>query len=255
MISWKKDDPYVGGEVGNWNFSAGSPAFSGRYYALGFVATARTITSSSSAGESNVNDDASRTATRCFMRGIKEHIRFESGTGRSYLWRRICFKFTGQEILGPNGSGLFGSMWSETSAGYVRAMTLLISGSTTDPTVWNNLVNILFKGQANVDWNDIMAAKVDNTRVHLAYDHTTRLQPKNDSGQQWKIDRWHPMNKTLIYNDDESGGSKLGTELSTNTRLSMGDYYIIDLFDMGLAPSDGDVLNVAMNSTLYWHER
>lgn len=252
MYAWKKDTPYVSGEVGNWNMDQAS-AFGGRYWIFGFTPTARTITTSTSAGESNVNDTASRTATSCYMRGVKEHIRLESTTGRNFLWRRIAFTFTGQELLGPNPSGLFGSMWVETSTGYERAMTLL--NPTNDPDVWNRVANVIFKGTANSDWNDIMSAKVDNTRVILKYDKTRNLKAPNEAGQQWKFDIWHRMNRTLIYNDDEAGGSKTGTELSVNTRKSMGDYYIIDIFDFGLQPDDECELNYGVNSTLYWHER
>lgn len=251
MLAWHKDDPYVGGSVGAWNMNKAG-AFDGRYWVFGFIPTARTITSSSSAGESNINDDASRTATRCYWRGVKEHIRLESTTGRNLLWRRICFKFTGTEILRDNSAGL-GALWEETSNGYVRASTLLIPSSLSP--VWNNLAVILFKGVANSDWNDLMSAKVDNTRVTLAYDKTVNLKPPNEAGQQWSFKRWHPMNSTLVYNDDEAGGAKLGTELSANTRYSMGDYYIIDIFDFGLAPDDDTEVNYSVNATAYWHER
>lgn len=235
--------------------SAGIVASDGRWQAFAFVATARSIDSSSVAGESNVNDDATRTATRCFMRGIKERLKYETASGRCYLHRRICFTFVGQELFKRDSDGLTGSYWAETTAGYLRTITQVFGGSA-DADLWNQLAQVLFKGQANQDWSDLITAKIDNQRVKLLFDKTFTIRSGNDTGIQKERKLWHPMNRTLVYNDDEAGGAKLPSELSANNRLSMGDYYIIDIFDVGESPAvDGDELGFSVQSTLYWHER
>lgn len=226
-----------------------------RFQVFGFTATARTIDTSNTAGEANVNDDATRTATRCFMRGIKERLKYETTSGRSYLHRRICLTFMGQEFIKRESDGLTGSLWQESSAGYVRALTNVL-GIGSDTETWNQMAQVIFKGQVNEDWSDLITAKVDNQRVKLMYDRTYTIRSGNDTGIQKERKLWHAMNKTLIYNDDEAGGSKLPSELSANNRQSMGDYYIFDIFDVGEAPVDeGDQLGFAVQATLYWHER
>lgn len=255
MLSVYKPDPFTGtGATGGAIQFSATP--SARWNALAFVATARGFTTSSGAGESNVNDDATRTATRCYARGIKEQLVYETTSGRHWLHRRICFTFYGTEILNPDDTrDLHGAYWLETSNGYVRAMTNVFS-PTADTTLWGQIADVVFKGQPSQDWSDLITAKVDNRRVKLMYDHTYSIQSGNEEGVIKRRSLWHPMNKTIVYNDDEAGGSKINTELSANNRQSMGDYYILDIFDCGTQPaSDDDTLSFAAHATYYWHER
>lgn len=261
MLSWFRLSPYLDGAVGGVDITA-SNSDGGRYFVAGFIPTARSIVASSGAGESNVNDDSTRSASRCYMTGYKDRVRLESNTGRNYLWRRICFTFVGEEILlhtNPGDPSTFslGTLWQLTSNGYERAITQIFpdAGGSSGSPVWTNLQEIMYKGVIAKDWNDPMTAKVDNSRVKVWSDTLTSLKALNDSGQQWIKNRWHPMHKTLLYNDDEQGGGKLPTELSVNNRQSMGDYYIIDIFDRGSAPDNSDVLNYSASGTMYWHER
>lgn len=189
------------------------------------------------------------------MRGVKENIRLELQTNHAYLWRRICFTFVGSELITDLTDGTQYALWQETTAGFVRAVTQLLPSIAPTLTLWNQLADVLFKGQVNQDWTELITAPLDNSRVVPRYDKTVRLTTGNDVGKMLDVKRWHPMNHNLVYNDDEAGGTKITPYLSVNTRRSMGDYYIIDIFDTGTTGDGADTLTYTPEATLYWHER
>ena len=215
-----------------------------------WCATARDNTTSNSNGRGTLFDMATRTTTSPYMVGLKESIEIQVSTGMPWQWRRICFTVKGS--LGLTQSSSFG-LSSETSAGYVRVLNQVPGDQGTGQGYI--LFERLFKGQNTVDWNDVMTAKVDQTRVTLKYDKTTSLASGNEDGFIRKYNRWHDMHKTLVYNDDELGGATNAQSFSTAGKAGMGDYYVMDLFRARTGSTTSDQLSFRPESTLYWHER
>lgn len=215
-----------------------------------WCATARDNTTSSSNNRGTIYDSSTRTSTTPYMIGLKEAIEIQVSTGMPWQWRRICFTFKGPLGLTYNTGT---AIATETSNGWVRVVNQ-ISG---DPGGGQQyiLFEKLFKGQNTTDWNDVMTAKVDNTRVTLKYDKTCNLSSGNEDGFIRKYNRWHPMYKTLVYDDDELGGTKNSRTLSTEGRAGMGDYYVVDLFRARTGSTTSDLLSLRPQSTLYWHEK
>jgi len=114
---------------------------------------------------------------------------------------------------------------------------------------------ILFKGRANVDWNDTILAPVDTTRVSVMYDKTFTLKSGNAYGALLERKLWHPMNKNIVYDDDENGSTEASSYYSTASKAGMGDVFVIDQFYPGAGASSTDLLQFSTNSTLYWHEK
>lgn len=214
-----------------------------------WCATARDSTINTTS-RGTVFDTATRTSTTPYMIGLKEAIEIQVSTGMPWQWRRICFTFKG-----PLGLSLDDtlSVATETSAGWVRVMNQVPGDQGTGQQYI--LFEKLFKGQNTVDWNDVMTAKVDNTRVTLRYDRTVSLASGNEDGFIRKYNRWHPMRKTLVYDDDELGGGKNPRTFSTEGKPGMGDYYVVDLFRARTGSNASDLLSVRPESTLYWHEK
>jgi hypothetical protein len=250
MLAWTRLGADVSGSSGGATIASNE-----RYWAFGWIATARNADYQSGGPRGTKIDSATRTSTETFMRGVKENIRIELQTNHAYLWRRICFKFKATTLVTDSTTGLEYALWQETSAGYVRALTQLLPSINPTLQLWQQLVDIIFKGQVNVDWSELMTAKTDNSRAEIVYDKTVRLTTGNDVGKMLDVKRWHPMNKNLIYNDDEQGGGKGTPYLSSVNRKSMGDYYIIDIFDTGTTGDADDTLTFTPQATLYWHER
>lgn len=239
------------------NGSANNPA-TGAYIVQGgtqttflWCATGRdnTTTNSSGAFPGTTFIDACRSATTCYMRGLSEKIEIQTNSGVPWQWRRICFTVKGlSSQLGF--SGIY-----ENSNGFGRYLYNVAAGGSTDAPTLTGLYSILFKGVANIDFNDVRNAAVDTTRVTVKSDTTTIISSGNANGQLKLYNRWYPMNKNLVYDDDEYGDSKAARAYSVTSKAGMGDYWIADFISTGYGATTSDLLSFNPSSTLYWHEK
>lgn len=226
--------------------SGGSPAsgpitmLGNQNYQLVWCATRRLM-------ENSLNFTPHRNSIACFMRGLKERISITTNNSTSWKWRRICFTVKGfRGMLGvpSNVDSLF------TSQGWVR---LLAQHHNDD--MGNTINSILFEGTGQVDWIDTMTAKTSSTRVKVMSDQTVTIN-SGVEGVMRDYKRWYPMNKTLVYDDDESGpNSQVSSGYSSQGRQGMGDYYVVDYFKANTTASDQDLLTFSPEATLYWHEK
>jgi len=187
-----------------------------------------------------------RERTNVFMRGYSERIYFNVTDGRPWMWRRICFTSKGREITNASlgSDGLFAELVPQ---GYTRPFV------RSNTAIADALSSYVMKGVEGRDWNNIMDAKSDNTRVDIKYDVTRTINPGSTQGKMVKHKLWHPMNKNFIYNDDEAGSDELIAHFHTNAKPGMGDYYIWDI--IRASTSDAAPMGVSVQGTLYWHER
>ncbi len=157
----------------------------------------------------------------------------------------------GDNIAQYNESGY--KLQLENNSGWTRVVSN--ANGPTPSNIMNSLVDLLFKGRQGIDWTNFFNAKTDNSRLTIKYDHTTAIRSGNANGIMRQYNRWHPMNKTLVYDDDENGTRQSEGFLSTQGRAGMGDYYVIDIIAAGSGSTISDVLTFNPSATLYWHER
>ncbi|QCX35076.1 capsid protein [Blackfly genomovirus 1] len=228
----------------------------GSFHVFGWIPTARSNENVPGVPGS-IYDSATRTSSTPYMRGLAESITIETAENHPVLWRRVCFTFVGQEILRDRVSTSTGALYQEANpTGWLRSTTALFpTPAGAGSFVWDNMRDIMFRGKQNVDWVDIMSARLDTKRISPRYDKTVRLASGNDVGQLRKFRRWHGMNKTLMYNDDEDAGGKDSSVLSANTSRGLGDYYVIDIFELSTNAPASDEVSFNSEATLYWHER
>lgn len=219
-----------------------------------WCATARDLTINSGPVGA-VGQEAIRTATTCYMRGLSEHLRIQTNSPCPWFWRRICFTF--QTYLGALAPGDTPTNtyadYLENSNGIVRLwlnQNINQQGNTT-----NNLTTLVFKGARGRDWTDLISAPVDNRRVNLKYDKTRVLRSGNSSGIVKEQKLWHKMNKNLVYDDDEIADVETTSAYSVNDKRGMGNYYVLDIIQPGEGSSATDLLLIDSTSTLYWHEK
>jgi hypothetical protein len=220
-----------------------------------WVATAQDLTDSTGVlGRSA--EEAVRTSTSCFMRGLSEHIRIQTNTNIPWFWRRICFTYKGPDFytFSPSDSPLdTNSRYLDTSAGIQRL--LFNENVNAQSNTINNHDSIIFKGAKGVDWNDYMIAPLDTRRITVKYDKTMVFQTGNDKGILREFKQWFPMNHNVVYGDDESGDGETTSYVSTANKAGMGDYFVVDFINTGLGGATTDLMNFQANSTLYWHEK
>jgi hypothetical protein len=224
---------------------------SGTPFVAVWCSTARDNVANSTGRVGTKFDQACRTASLCYMVGLKEVIEVQVADGLPWQWRRICFALKGGSTASGNlpGASTSFAVSQETSAGWVRTFNGLTQ------TQQNNFFALLFQGALNSDWNDPLTAKVDTERVSLKYDKVCTIASGNEDGVIRKYNRWHPMRKNLMYDDDESGGTTGPSGYSTNSRIGMGDYWVIDIIKPRVGSTSANQLLFNLESTLYWHER
>ncbi|UOK20970.1 capsid protein [Chifec genomovirus UA13_113] len=219
-------------------------------YVFPWCATARDLVASDSSANT-ISRLAERTASACFMRGLAESVEIQVNNGTPWQWRRICFTAKGT-LPGFTVSSTF-APYQETSAGITRAVNQLTGDRNSGAQY--SLFDLLFKGQNSSDWTDVMIAKTDNSRLTIKYDKVMTIASGNEDGMIRTYKFWHPMNKTLVYDDDEKGDSMVSSNTSTIGKAGMGDYYVLDMFRSRYNGGASDQITFTPNATLYWHEK
>lgn len=219
-----------------------------------FCPTARALTTAGA--QNTITDVADRTSTTCFMRGYKENVRVQTSSPLPWLWRRICFTIKGATFFANQGDSAPTQQYlpySDTSIGMARKwFNLQVNNQPNTVAAYNG---IIFKGTQNQDWNDVITAKVDTSRITVKSDLTRRITTGNNSGHFSERKLWYPLNKNLVYDDDENGASETTVYYSTDAKAGMGDYFIVDYLVPGVGGTSTDVININCTATLYWHEK
>jgi len=215
-------------------------------YVIPFSPTQRAPIKSTAFLPGSPFDTATRGKTSCFMRGYSEQLRFRTQNGTGWRWRRIGFTAKLGNITSASFDGTVQNR-QLTSTGYVRPMSFMANP--------DDFYQLLFKGTQGIDWLDPMTAVVDHERLTLKSDVTRSISSGNEEGVDKIFKLWHPMNSTLVYNDDEIGGEEAYSSVSVQSKAGMGDYFIIDIIQSGVNAGGSSALVVEAESTLYWHER
>lgn len=213
-----------------------------------WAATARDFTTSTSGNTAPVSWIAARTASSCYMVGLKETIEIQTSTGLPWQWRRICFTKKGP-------LGLSSAPELETTYGEQRLLYNYNAGNAGDTTDTQTLYSLIFNGAYGIDWTEPLIAKTDRNRVSVKYDRTVTVSSGNASGKLFKKNFWMPMRSTLLYDDDENAMTETGSKYSTTGKIGMGDYYVVDIIRGGIGGTSSDQIQFSPCSTLYWHER
>lgn len=229
---------------------------------LGYVhfrPTGMDLTSDSGAANT-IALQSQRTSQICFMRGLAENIRVETSSGSPWFHRRVCYTSKDDRFLVRNSSDTSGAQRDnvasgalETTNGWQR-LAANMNAEALPQTILAQKA-ILFKGAEGVDWDDLIVAPLDTTRVKVCFDKTFVYKSGNERGILREHKLWHPMNKNIVYDEDESGQTQITGTGSVGDSRGMGDYYVLDVFSQGASGSTTDRLSIRYNSTLYWHEK
>lgn len=249
MLTWSNTTPT----------GAFQPAALGVAYVAGnttgrFLWQATAMDLNDASGNPNLKiNQAQRTATTCYMKGLSEHVRIQTSTGVPWFHRRICFTFRGLAPFRANVSGETTAVKVETTNGWQRLFNNI--GVDSAPQTLSAREAVLFRGEGQRDWNDPILAPTDPTRIDVKFDKTWTLKSGNASGTVYERKLWHPMNQNLVYDDDEQGNTESTVDYSVTSKQGMGDYYVYDILSPGLQATAADIAAIYSNSTLYWHEK
>lgn len=201
-----------------------------------------------------VPNQASRTATTCYMRGLSEHLRISTSTGLPWFHRRLCFTTKFPFNPAPNaGASTPRTTYVDTSNGIERLWFNV--SNNNDSVDIAGVYSIIFRGAVGSDWNDPILAPTDPTRITVCFDKTWTYKSGNTVGTVREHKLWHKMNKNLVYDDDEIGSGELPSYVSTPAKPGMGNYFVVDIVSPLPGGGASDVIRIDSNSTLYWHEK
>lgn len=190
------------------------------------------------------NSNARRSSEYTFARGYAERIQLTVSNGNPWQWRRIMV-FNKDLDFYPDFT-----RWSRetTTQGFMRLLT-----NSSGTATYNQTAALLFEGAFGLDWNDPMIAPIDTKRVKVYSDRLMTINPGSTDGKSMLIKRWYPINKSIVYDDQQQGKSETPALNSTVGRPGAGDFLIIDLFASSGAGTSQ--IQVQMQGTYYWHER
>lgn len=219
--------------------------------------TAQDLVTNTGGNIGTISQQSTRTASTCFMKGLKENIRVTTSSGLPWFHRRICFTFKGLNPFQLYAAGdtptVNQAPYIDTSNGIQRL--LLNMNKNAAPNTRNQWESWIFRGSNGIDWNDQLIAPIDTSRISVKSDKTYRYSSGNNSGVFKEIRPYYVMDHNLVYDDDEVGGTESTSYVSVESRAGMGDYYILDYINSGIGGTTSDLLNLNINSTLYWHEK
>ena len=123
-----------------------------------------------------------------------------------------------------------------------------------DTLQWTGTAKFVLDGEMNKDFANIFTGKTDRQRVHVLYDKFRTYRSGNDKAHSHNVRTYIPFEKNFIYDDDENTDTTTSSVWSANTRGTLGDVFVWDLFsDVGA--TDDDTMTVRGDATLYWHEK
>lgn len=217
-----------------------------------FCPTYRTINAQISGNPSD--GPQFRNQQRTFARGYKETTTVRIKSSVPFRWRRLVFSLKGLDrILQAALPSVWNSNYVQllTSQGYARQTAIL------DPAIISQVNAVIFRGAESRDWFSTFNAKVDTTRIKIHSDKTRTFNPGNQSGMVRTIKNWYPLNKTLLYGDDEFGLDETTSGFASPGPQGMGDMFVYDIYQsaFGLTDPTNDIMSINHEGTYYWHER
>lgn len=215
-----------------------------------------------------IPNNTTREAEDTFAVGFVERLRFFTSDSFAWYWRRCCISFTDISVWVTPEFGVADSTFTSLPAnngeselnGYRRVWSQIEPTIPAGPqtpymdAVRNQLYRKIFQGTFGQDWTNSFTAPLDSSAVKVWYDRTKRITSGNDAAVNLFTKRWHPIRKTLIYANRESGKDEGTLNYSETTTRSMGDYYILDMF-MCTQDDTNVQLGVGSDARYYWHER
>jgi len=201
---------------------------------------------------------AYRTSSAPYIRGYLERVELNPTDGATWWWRRVVFAVKSSLAVDATTDANLGAQATAGATSYrqVRDLSGESTGNYHDTNV--AIQTLMFEGVQGVDWLDPLSAKLDRTRVTIIKDKTRTLSSGNDIGRPRIIRDYTPINKTLVYDDEENGLSMNPAPFSVESKAGIGNIYVVDFLNCPRpantgSPGTGITFNPA--ATLYWHEK
>lgn len=204
--------------------------------------------------------DSARNTQSVYVKGLMDTYRIEIQNA-PWEWRRIVFATKARMVGGNDQSQTYlqSLSFEDRTAANARVVgqgtaagqpAIQIEGTGTGIDAFDDV----FKGLRGVDWTNYFTASTDKSLIKVLSDKRFRVSSGNESGAA-KVKKFYtPINKTLVYDDQENGTDQLTNGWSSNS-AGIGNIYVLDMFwnEAGGDITVADMIWTA-ESTMYWHE-
>jgi len=202
-----------------------------------------------------------RNKTRTFSKGYHERITLITNTAAHWMWRRIVFRkimlpqILQVQAVTPTVNPNIVFNLRDTTRGQMRTTWNMGLGSTPNIDVDNIMQSLIFDGTEGSDWASVYNAKTAKRFIKVVSDRTRQLGgAQTAQGRAHRFQEWYPVNRTLVYDDEESGATPdSGSTYSDSSRFTAGDLCIYDTFQC-INGTESDILRFGVEGTYYWHE-
>lgn len=191
-------------------------------------------------------ESSSRNRTRCYFRGVKERwdVRVDDA---GWVHRRVVFwaHLTPSEAV-PFKVGTV----ADNNITYYRPFTPI------DPSTSAPLFEYMWKGTSDTDYSAALRydAKMDNRRLKIVSDKRKLINVGTTRGGIRQYNMWTEINKSIVYDEEESGGQDVTSPWSVVGPNSPGNLFFLDMFYTPSVLSGSSNLTFSSQATVYWHE-
>ena len=197
--------------------------------------------------------DYLREQAKIFYRGVREEVSIS--VSEPVFWRRVVF-FMNEEL--EQGVPLFPT---HPATGNPYRMRNMLPFRPEQGQADELLGLKLWEGLVGVDFSEDTRWKspLSKRACRVVYDRTATINPSHEyttteSGQMRNRTMWHPVNRKLLYHDQESGND-VNPSPWVSELPNQGNMYIMDIFSLGRAEAEGSVMGSwNLQSKIYWHE-
>lgn len=188
-----------------------------------------------------------RNKREIYLKGFAENIRFDTNSAYPLMVRRVVYATPYKIAL---QGGVTGPDTQDTKV--VASKKHYIGLGYGPKNV--DVLELVLAGTNQVDWNDILTAKIDNSRIRLFSDKCMTIRSGNtaDAFRQFKF--YDRINRKLSYDDEESANTIIGSGWAAEAHN--GDlqnvyctYFLQNVSQASISPT------IHQMRTMYWHEK
>lgn len=191
-------------------------------------------------------EGSNRNTTRCYFRGVRERWDVRVDTA-GWVHRRIVF----WAFLTPSEAIPFqqGSAANDNLI-YYRPFRLI------NPSASAGLLEYIFKGTNGIDYQAQLSynAKLDNRRLRIVSDRSRTMNCGNNSSSLNQYTIWTEINKDIVYDEEEAGGTSTNSPWSVVGPNSPGNLFFMDIIYTQPLADGGATITFNSQTTTYWHE-
>jgi len=203
----------------------------------------------------NASYEAYRTSTSTYVKGFSQTYTIIPNSSTCWWHRRIMF--ASKKLYGGNDD-LAAAIGVQQYPNATTNLPMRDLGNITEGPyndLRNDVLEDLFAGTGGIDWVSPFRAKTDKRIVTVISDRSFNYSSSNEVSKPRVIRMYDAINKSLVYADEQNGLSMDPSPASVDTKVGVGNIYVLDFY-FSPAPDDPeDSLTVSSQSTYYWHEK